>query len=108
MDTKNEVWIGLAEVEQMPGTGVLLDRNLAFVNVLSLAHDEHHFRSAVELGLEQLGFKLLELEDAEPFLVRAAAFQVGAALLGLADLVQRSGQIQLGEFFTWTSSDETS
>jgi hypothetical protein len=50
----SDVWIGLAEVEQRPGAGVLMDENKAFVQVLALASDEREYRSVAAAALDDL------------------------------------------------------
>jgi hypothetical protein len=103
---KPDVWIGLAEVRQQPGAGILLDRNGAIVNVLALAQDEAAFRDAVETALRNLGFELVLLENAEPLQERLNKYQVADDLLKLGDEVRASGTPMFGTFHTWVSNNE--
>jgi hypothetical protein len=102
----DEVWIGLAEVQQRPGAGVLMDRTAAFVNVLAVARDEATFREAVAAALGNVGFDCIELEDPEPLRLRVAHFEVAQELLSLAHEVRATGEPRFGTFNTWISEDE--
>lgn len=97
----HEVWIGLAEVRQRPGAGVLLDRNAAAVNVLALAQEAQGFTAAATSALDKLGFDLVAMEDAEPLRVRLQTHSVDEALLALAEEVETTGDPQFGTFHTW-------
>lgn len=96
-----EVWIGLAEAKQRPGTGVLADRNNAFVNVLALASSKGEFREAAADALERVGFVIVSLEDIEPLSRRVRSHSVASDLLRLADDVRATGTPRLGTFHTW-------
>jgi hypothetical protein len=99
------VWIGLAELRQRAGAGVLLDRNNAFTNVLALAQNVDGFRDAVARALAEEGFDLVDLEDAEPLHLRLMTHSVDEELLKLASEVQRTGQPLFGRLHTWISDD---
>lgn len=103
--SKPRVWIGLAQVLQRPGAGVLLDRNRAYVNILAMARAVAGFEQEAREACAALGFELVELEDVEPFETRAAAAQISQALLSLAKEVESTGAPRLGAFHTWTSED---
>lgn len=100
-----EVWIGLAEVRQRPGAGVLLDRNAAAVNVLALAADAQGFTAAATSALGKLGFDLVDMEDAEPLRLRVQKYSVDEALLTLAKDVERTRRPMFGTFHTWISDE---
>jgi hypothetical protein len=99
----DEIWIGLAEVRQRSGAGVLMDRNEAFVNVLAFAGNESTFAENVRRALDEIGFDLVELEDPEPLQKRRESFVVSEDLLRLAKEVQLYRSPRVGEFYTWTS-----
>jgi hypothetical protein len=101
-----ELWIGLAEVRQRAGAGILLDRNQAYVNVLAPARDVDGFRLAVERALDEMGFDLIEFEDAESFRARQASFRMGEDLLRLAAEADATGATRLGTFHTWRSEGD--
>lgn len=103
-----ELWIGLAEVRQRAGASVLLDRNQAFVNALAPASDLDSFRLAVERGLDEMGFDLIALEDAESLRARQVSFQVAEDLLQLAAEVEVTGATRFGTFHTWRSEGNDS
>ena len=100
-----EVWIGLAEVRQRPGAGVLMDRNQAVVNVLALCRDEREFRAAVAVALSEAGFDLVDLEDPESLEERRSKYVVDDALLALAERVMSTGSPQFGRFHTWVADE---
>jgi hypothetical protein len=105
-EAPRQVWIGLAEVTQYPGSGVLLDRNDAYVNVLALAASASEFHQTAEAALTKLGFQMVELEDSEPLDRRLEGTEGGAELLALAREVEASGEPRFGPFHTWTSNEE--
>ena len=107
-NTSQEVWIGVAEVRQRAGAGVLMDRNEAFVNVLANASGEPSFRAAVSVALHGLGFDLVSVEDPEPLSRRREHYLVTADVLELAEEVKRRGLPRLGDFYTWRSKGEES
>lgn len=99
------VWIGLAEVIQRPRADVLLDRNLAYVNVLAFAHGEDEYRREATRVLNTLGFDLLSIADAESLSSRMENSGLSAPLLALAEQVLLTGSPQFGTFHTWTSEE---
>lgn len=103
MTNKTEVWIGLVEVNQRPGAGVLMDRNGAITNALAFAESEGQFREAIETALLKLGFDLIAVEDAEPLRVRQEGFEVSSELLELAAELASDRSPRFGAFHTWTA-----
>ena len=101
-----EVWIGLAEVVQRPGAGMLMDRNQAFVHVLAMARDEETFRRLAVVALGDLGFDCVEIEEPEPLEQRRAQYHVADDLLSLASEVRTTGKPLVGKLFTWVTNDE--
>lgn len=99
------VWIGLAEVIQRPRAGVLLDRNLAYVNILAVAHGEDEYGREVTRALDALGFDLLSMADAEPLPSRMENGGLSAPLLALVEQVLLTGSPQFGTFHTWTGEE---
>ena len=104
----NRVWIGLAEVAQRPGAGVLMDRNGAYVNVLAMATTASEFQVAAAAALAEIGFELLDLEEPEPLARRLEVSEVDANLIALAREVECSGKARFGPFHTWTAEDADS
>jgi hypothetical protein len=99
------VWIALAEVEQRPGTGLLLDRNCAYTNVLALAQDRAGFVTAVKAFLDGVGFDLISMEDEEPLSDRMERFTVAEEIRQLAEEVAAGLGPRWGTFYTWTAED---
>ncbi len=106
-EARQQVWIGLVEVRQRPGAGVLMDRNGAHVNVLAMAASSSGYHRAVAEALDNMGFDLVEIEDPEPLCQRRQAFEVSDDLLALANEVAQDGVTRMGTFFTWMSNDTT-
>jgi hypothetical protein len=98
-----EVWIGLAEVHQRLGAGVLMDENDAYVQVLALASSPESFRAAVQVAINDLGFDLVDLEDSEPLADRLHSSTVHESLLVKAAEVRETGYPRFGTFSTWLS-----
>lgn len=94
------IFIGLAEVRQLPGAGQLMDRNAAFVNVVAPAIDAEDFRSHVSRSLRDLGFELLEIEDVNA-LEPSESQLLDADLAALAERAAATGEVQFGTFHTW-------
>jgi hypothetical protein len=103
LDKVTEVWIGLAQLSQRPGTGVLLDRNLAFATVLGLADSADAFQRLIASAADHMGFDLLELEEQEPLRIRQTRCSVPAPALRLASEVNETRQVRFSPMFTWTS-----
>ena len=100
------MWIGLATVHQRIGAGVLLDRNDAFVNTLALARTADGFTEIVRGGLAQLGFDLIELEEAEPLTERRASHTIPEEIDRLAESALATAAPRFGAFYTWVSDDD--
>jgi hypothetical protein len=65
-----ELWIGLAEVEQTSGNGVLGDVRGGFTNAIAMATSRANFRATVKRGLDDLGLRLIQLKEAETLKAR--------------------------------------
>jgi len=102
---EQQVWIGLLQVKQRPGTGTLLDRNLAFVNAVAPAIDERDFRRSVAQALDGMGFDLMDVEDVETVEERQRQHQIDPELLRSAAEAKARQTPQFGTFHTWTSED---
>ena len=98
-----EIWIGLAQLSQRPGAGVLMDRNLAYATVLGLADSADTFNRVVGAAADRMGFDLLELEEEEPLRIRQTRFEVPAPALRLAAEVSDTGEVRFSPLFTWVS-----
>jgi hypothetical protein len=101
----NQVWIGLAEVVQRPGTGKLLDRNAAFVNILALARDAHEFEAQALKLMDGAGFDIVTIEDVRPLPSSGDEAAPDAGILTLAREVVASGAARHGTFHTWIVND---
>lgn len=97
-----EIWIGLAKVYvEKERSEFGLARN-AYVNVLGLAVNKTDFRKKVKRELSFLGFKLLRLEEPEPFSSRIRNFKVDKSLHVLADeIVKNDLKIKFSTFHAY-------
>jgi hypothetical protein len=100
-----EMWIGLANVHQRPGAGVLMDENDAYVQTLALASGRDAFYATVRSAVNDLGFDLVELEDFEPLVDRLRRTTVDESLLTKAAEVPETGYPRFGPFVTWLSDE---
>ncbi len=98
-----EVWIGLANVHQRPGAGVLMDENDAYVQVLALASLPEAFCATVRSAFNDLGFDLMELTNFEPLVDRLRRTTVDESLLAKAAEVRETRYPRFGPFVTWLS-----
>ena len=100
-----ELWIGLAEVVQKPGAGVLMDRNAAFTNVIAVATSAAEFAEAATTALSDNGFELVALEESEPLAARLLKHTLDERLQALAQEVSRTGVPGFGTLFTWVKDE---
>jgi hypothetical protein len=98
---QNKLWIGLAKVEQADRTGILGDADRAYTNAIALAHNRMSFRLRVKQALEDLGLKLIRLENAEPLDARLSKFTIDKDLMKGAKYVTRTGRTEFGTFHTF-------
>jgi hypothetical protein len=96
-----EVWIGLAQLSQRPGTGVLMDRNLAYATVLGLADSVDEFKRVITRAADRMGFDLLEMEEEEPLRIRQTRCEIPPAALQLAAEVIDTKEARFSPLFTW-------
>ena len=80
-----------------------MDENKAFVQILALAIDDHDFRLAAAVALDDIGFDLVEIEDVDRLEDRLRAFTVDEQILVKADEVRTTGRPRFGPFVTWTT-----
>jgi len=101
-DGQAQVWIGLVEVAPGPQNRKLLDSaEGGFTNALALCSNREEFISQVSLHMSHLGFRVAEIEDAEPLATRVAQYVVTPELLGLALDIESTGGVRLGTFHTY-------
>ena len=100
-----QIWIGLADVTQRIGTGILCDAKGAWVNVLIPAANPAECRSLLHSALELYGLELQELQELEPLDTRLETATVERELLRLAEEARASGYLRFGEFHSYP--DET-
>jgi hypothetical protein len=107
MKRDKAVWIGLAEVNPIPGSTTLgSDKKGACVNVLIFSSDADEFEKQLTEMLDQLGLKLISLEDVEPFSIRTSNHQVDTALIELAAKVNSHNAIEFGNFHTFPIGEQ--
>jgi hypothetical protein len=102
------VWIGLAEVAELPGEDLLDGAPGAFVNVLTTAATDAEYREKVRAAFDEAGFVLIEWSGVppEPLSERQLRATVSDDLLALADEVAESGEVAFDAFHSWDSEEE--
>lgn len=103
--TRQQVWIGLAELQQKPGAGVLLDRNFAYAQVLTWASSEAEHRKLARRYVDELGFDLLRMGEVDSLSERLELYSVEQDLLAKANFVETTGQPAIGPLHTWIAED---
>jgi hypothetical protein len=95
-------WIGLADVRQRDGSGVLGEgAGAAFVTVVAIASDEDEFREVVSRAIEDHELRLVELTEMEPLDVRIASHSVDPVLMRDAERVPRDTAYVFGSFHVY-------
>jgi hypothetical protein len=100
-----EVWIGLVDVIEPDEKKILGGAKGAYGNVLAVASNPQEYESAVTECLQDIGLRVLEFEDVEPFGIRTARYALDRNLVDLASDVQRFGEVRFGDFYTYDSLD---
>ncbi len=95
---REELWIGLAKVEQSSGNGVLGDTEGAYTNAIAIADGRASFRSKVKDALADLDLRLIGLEDAETLNARLSKYSLDAELRKVAKAAKDTGQVGFGTF----------
>jgi hypothetical protein len=101
-----QVWIGLAHVAPLPGNDELEPGEAAYVTILAAAPDRRELLERLTRSLAQDGYRLLNIEDTEPFERRSARERVDEELIGLANSVARDGETRFGTFHVYPHDEE--
>ena len=102
--SKDELWIGLAKVEQVKRNGVLGDADGAYTNAIGRASSRLRFRAKVSDGLTQLGLKLIRLEDAETLRERLSKYSIDPELMKVAEDAEVTGAVEFGTFHAFDTA----
>jgi hypothetical protein len=104
MSTENkyslEVWIGLAKVKSNT-KGSLNAITHGYVNVLGLSNSKQDFRKKASLKFQDIGLKLIRLEDAEPFSKRMKTFKVDKSIQAIAKNILQQTVVDFGTVHTY-------
>lgn len=65
-----QIWIGLAEVEPLPGCKLLDEARGAYVHAMAWANDADEFKQMVTLRAADLNLRVVEIRDTEPWAIR--------------------------------------
>lgn len=95
---REELWIGLAKVEQSSRNGVLGDTEGAYTNAIAIADGRASFRSKVKEALADLDLRLIRLEDAETLKARLSKYSVDPELRKIAKAASNTGRVGFGTF----------
>ena len=79
--SQSQLWIGLAKVEPTKRKDVLGDAAGAYTNAIAKADTRTAFRRKVVQSLNQLGLKLIRLEDAEMLKERLEKYSIAPELI---------------------------
>jgi hypothetical protein len=96
--SRDELWIGLAKVEQSSRNGVLGDVDEAYTNAIAIADGKASFRSKVREALAELGLRLMRLEDAETLKARSSKYSIDPELTRVAEETSNTGDVGFGTF----------
>jgi len=102
--SKNELWIGLAKVEQVKRNGILGDAEGAYTNAIGRASSRLRFRAKVSDRLTQLGLKLIRLEDAETLKERLSKYSIDPELTRVAAEAEVTGAAEFGTFHSFDAA----
>lgn len=101
-----QIWIGLAEIRQRPGAGVIADRNEAFTNVLGYADGIEAFECIVRELCRITGFDLVAIEDSEPLEERKVSYKLDPDIERAAAIVASTGKACFTTLHTWTENSD--
>src|SRR5258708_38669931 len=96
--SKDELWIGLAKVEQSSRDGVLGDADRAYTNAVAIADSRVSFRAKVREALAELGLRLMRLEDAETLKARSSKYSIDRELTNVAEEAIKTRGVGFGTF----------
>jgi hypothetical protein len=105
MVSRDQLWIGLAEVVPRSGHPLATESSAAFTNVLGRAANPQEFRFRAIRALNQFDLDLHRLEDVEVFASRIRKHHVSLEVRKLADEAQTNGKIVFGTFHTFPLTD---
>ena|ERR1041385_6573357 len=94
----DELWIGLAKVEQSTRNGVLGEADRAYTNAVAMADSRVSFRAKVREALAELGLRLMRLEDAETLKARSSKYSIDRELTNIAEEATKTHQVGFGTF----------
>jgi hypothetical protein len=100
--SKNELWIGLAKVEQSSGNDVLGDADGAYTNAIAVADSRIGFRAKVKEALAELELRLVRLENAETLKDRLSKHSIDPELSDVAEEVIKTRRVGFGTFHAFT------
>ncbi len=108
MVCRKRVWIGLAHIVPRKGTLPFpsADTIGAYTNVLAWAENEGDFVRKATQWLRRLDFKVVGIEDIEPYSMRPAAGRIiSKKVRGLERLVRKDHRTRVDTIYTY-SNDE--
>ena len=95
------LWIGVVNVLPMI-EGLLKGKNLgAYTNVIGLAKSQSKFHIMVMNKLEEIGFKLLSLEEVEKLEDRKKNYEITDEIRDMENGICNENIVQYGTFYTY-------
>src|ERR1051326_3423812 len=98
VNSKDELWIRLAKVEQRTRNGILGDADGVYTNAIGKASSRWEFRGKGFENLKQLELKLIRLEDAQTLNERLAKYSINPELMKIAEEAEVTGNVGFGTF----------
>lgn len=100
---KQNIWIGLAQVEPRSGNELLDGGVGAFVPVVALADDENEFASLATTLLEMYDFNVIIVEDIVLLETRRRHYEVDSKVVELAANLSPENPAALSDFEVYES-----
>jgi len=102
MKDKKEVLIGLANVlDNKANSNLLKGSKGAYVNILCYALNDVEFIIEATKALNEIGLKLIDIEDIEPISERAKNYLIDDNLITLAKQTNEENRIMIGVLHTY-------
>ena len=103
---KKQVWIGLAHVKPRRGNNLLKDAAGAYVNILAMANNKQEYIKIIKYAIEEHNFKMIDVKNIEPYLIRKKKFKLKREIVQLANKVKKSGITHFATFFVYDSKEQ--
>jgi hypothetical protein len=100
------IWKGLVGVTQRDGVSFLRDAQGGYVNVVASANDITEFVQKVTAALDELGFDLIDIDEAEILPVSLSKANLSDEIRAMANTVRKNNSVAFGTFYLFDDRDE--